>query len=294
VEKVLPSGTTVYAYDAFGQVAAEYTTAPVKVLCTTCYLSYDYLGSVRMVTDSNANVVARHDFAPFGQEIPLGVGIPTASPWSVSDNVGPKFTGQMRDTETGEDFFHARYLSSGLGRFMSVDPYNAGADITNPQSWNGYAYVGGQPLVYSDPTGEDFGEFLNWVGGLFGFGSGSQASGPTFYVTGYCYGCVAGGQRQRRLPRQSVPYGLWLSARFGGVRLGGGPVFRSNQCSYFANGGRLYGKLLRLPAFVSIRARTASGTPPSAPKSANPTRKRSLCSKDAKPQRACDIEVALG
>lgn len=139
VEKVLPSGTTVYAYDAFGQVAAEYTTAPAKVLCTTCYLSYDYLGSVRMVTDSHANVVARHDFAPFGQEIPLGVGIRTASPWGVSDNVGPKFTGQIRDAETGEDFFHARYLSSGLGRFMSVDPYNAGADITNPQSWNGYA-----------------------------------------------------------------------------------------------------------------------------------------------------------
>jgi RHS repeat-associated protein len=139
VEKVLPSGTTVYAYDAFGQVAAEYTTAPAKVLCTTCYLSYDYLGCVRMVTDSNANVVARHDFAPFGQEIPLGVGIRTASPWGVSDNVGPKFTGQIRDAETGEDFFHARYLSSGLGRFMSVDPYNAGADITNPQSWNGYA-----------------------------------------------------------------------------------------------------------------------------------------------------------
>jgi len=57
-----------------------------------------------------------------------------------------KFTGQMRDTESGEDFFNARYMSSGLTRFMSADPYNAGADVTNPQSWNGYGYVLGNPL----------------------------------------------------------------------------------------------------------------------------------------------------
>jgi RHS repeat-associated protein len=78
------------------------------------------------------------------------------------------YTGQERDAETNLDFFQARYMSSGLARFMSPDPYNAGADLTNPQSWNGYGYVGGQPLVYTDPTGEDFGGFLNWLGGLLG------------------------------------------------------------------------------------------------------------------------------
>ena len=61
--------------------------------------------------------------------------------------------GQERDAETNLDFFQARYLSSGLGRFMSPDPANAGADPTNPQSWNAYAYVSGDPLNTVDPSG---------------------------------------------------------------------------------------------------------------------------------------------
>jgi GH24 family phage-related lysozyme (muramidase) len=46
-------------------------------------------------------------------------------------------------------------MSAGLGRFMSPDPGNAGADFTNPQSWNGYAYVLGNPLGNTDPSGDD-------------------------------------------------------------------------------------------------------------------------------------------
>jgi len=44
-------------------------------------------------------------------------------------------------------------MASGLGRFMSADPGNAGADFTNPQSWNGYGYVLGNPLGLVDPSG---------------------------------------------------------------------------------------------------------------------------------------------
>ena len=64
-----------------------------------------------------------------------------------------RFTGQIRDNETGNDFFNARYYTSSYGRFMSPDPANAGADITNPQSWNAYAYVLGNPLALVDPSG---------------------------------------------------------------------------------------------------------------------------------------------
>jgi len=38
--------------------------------CVTCYLSYDHLGSVRLVTNQNANVISRHDYLPLGEEIP--------------------------------------------------------------------------------------------------------------------------------------------------------------------------------------------------------------------------------
>jgi hypothetical protein len=39
------------------------------------------------------------------------------------------------------------------GRFQSPDPANAGADPSNPQSWNGYSYVYNNPLSYTDPSG---------------------------------------------------------------------------------------------------------------------------------------------
>lgn len=39
---------------------------------------------------------------------------------------------------------------------MSVDPGNAGADTIEPQSWNGYSYVGNNPLLYTDIDGKDY------------------------------------------------------------------------------------------------------------------------------------------
>ncbi|MGC2656764.1 MAG: RHS repeat-associated core domain-containing protein [Bryobacteraceae bacterium] len=65
------------------------------------------------------------------------------------------FTRKERDTESGLDFFGARYYGSPLGRFNSPDPENAGADSTNPQSWNGYSYVLNNPLTNTDPDGTD-------------------------------------------------------------------------------------------------------------------------------------------
>lgn len=96
VEKVVPGETTVYVYDAFGSLTAEYNTVAVVSPCTTCYLSHDHLGSVRMLTDANANIKALHDFAPFGQEIPSGVRGRT-NVWASGDYVSQRFTGQARD-----------------------------------------------------------------------------------------------------------------------------------------------------------------------------------------------------
>ena len=60
-----------------------------------------------------------------------------------------------RDVETGLDYFLARYYSSVQGRFTSVDPQNAEAvsDLTDPQGWNGYAYVKNSPCSNTDPDG---------------------------------------------------------------------------------------------------------------------------------------------
>ena len=163
VMKALVSGsTTVYVRDAFGNLAAEYTTGGAQPMpCTTCYLSWDHLGSTRIVTDSGGNVVpyGRHDYLPFGYEVPAGVDGRTLGYWpgtgSATDYLTAKYTGAERDTETGFDFMQARYHANVQGRFMSPDPGNAGAGIGNPQSWNGYSYVGNNPMAFVDPSGLD-------------------------------------------------------------------------------------------------------------------------------------------
>ncbi len=71
------------------------------------------------------------------------------------------FTGKERDTESGLDYFGARYYASGMWRMMSPDwsakaspvPY---ADLANPQSLNLYSYVTNNPLNRTDPTGHDW------------------------------------------------------------------------------------------------------------------------------------------
>jgi len=99
--------------------------------------------------------VARHDYLPYGEEIPNGTASSTGSQFGVSANVNQKFTGQERDPEMtpNSDFFNARYFSAAAGSFLRPDPANAGADLGNPQTWNGYGYVSGNPLNSTDPTG---------------------------------------------------------------------------------------------------------------------------------------------
>src|SRR5579875_140799 len=66
----------------------------------------------------------------------------------------PHSTGKERDTESGLDYFGARYYTSSMGRFMSPDPSGlAFANPANPQSSNLYSYALNNPLINIDPTG---------------------------------------------------------------------------------------------------------------------------------------------
>ena len=67
------------------------------------------------------------------------------------------FTGNTQDVikgQTGIYDFLFREHSAGMGRWLSPDPAGlAAVDITNPQTWNRYAYVGNNPLSRIDPRG---------------------------------------------------------------------------------------------------------------------------------------------
>lgn len=83
--------------------------------------------------------------------------------FSAASNVMSQITSKERDAETGLDYFLARYYSGAQGRFLSVDPGNAGASNDDPQSWNGYAYSRNNPLKYTDPDGKRY--RVCWDGG---------------------------------------------------------------------------------------------------------------------------------
>lgn len=109
------------------------------------YYHVDALGSVRAVTNQAGSVVARHDYAPFGEELPAPTGDDTL-----------RFAGKERDTETGLNYFGARYYGNWRGRFTTVDPVlEIEHAVAEPQLWNRYTYVTNNPLRYTDPTGRE-------------------------------------------------------------------------------------------------------------------------------------------
>ena len=64
-----------------------------------------------------------------------------------------RFTGKEHDTESGLDYFGARYLASSMGRFTSPDPMLNSGRPDDPQTWNRYSYALNNPLSITDPTG---------------------------------------------------------------------------------------------------------------------------------------------
>ncbi len=174
VKKTIPGTgeTTIFVYDADGDLSAEYTlNAPPTPNPTTNYLTADALGSPRVITDNFGNVVARRDFMPFGEDINSGIGNRTTGLKYDSDNITQRFTRKERDKETGLDYFEARYYSSKWGRFTSSDEFVGGpeeliefdgmlghnptfyAELAEPQSLNKYQYCLNNPLRYVDPDG---------------------------------------------------------------------------------------------------------------------------------------------
>ena len=101
------------------------------------------------------------------------------------------FTGKERDTESGNDYFGARYYASSMGRFMSPDwsakpvgiPY---ADLAQPQSLNLYAYVVNNPLSHKDPNGHDW----FWISNKWQWQQGHEfkdGNGKVLSKNGYEY-----------------------------------------------------------------------------------------------------------
>ena len=181
-----------YIYGASGLVA---TIEPTAINSNgTRYTTPDHLGSPRVLTNSSAGVVSRHDYMPFGEELGAGVGGRTIGMgYIVSDGVRQKFTGYERDSESGLDFAEARYYSSGHGRFTTVDPLMASAVTANPQTFNRYSYVGNSPLTLIDPSG------------MFGISPGGSSLGGSMPMGDFTQNGQTSEEQQQPPPAQTPP-----------------------------------------------------------------------------------------
>ncbi len=83
-------------------------------------------------------------YAPFGE------------PYAETATTNRDFTGQTQDTTPGLYDFLFRQLSTAQGRWLVPDPAGlAAVDLTNPQTWNRYAYATNSPLSNIDILGLD-------------------------------------------------------------------------------------------------------------------------------------------
>jgi RHS repeat-associated protein len=202
VKKIDGNGTTIFVYNAGGQLIAEYTSG-TPTAGDTSYLTTDHLGSTRVVTDSGGNVKARYDYLPFGEEIGQVGGRSGTLGYGAADNTRQKFTQKERDSESGLDYFLARYYSSVQGRFTSPDEFTGGpvelykfvdtasanptfySDIFEPQSLNKYHYALNNPLRYVDRDGHQAQAEALRIGAAAAAGSRAGPAGAAGAVAGY-------------------------------------------------------------------------------------------------------------
>jgi RHS repeat-associated protein len=118
---------------------------------TTYFHHTDWLGTLRALSD------------------PSGVAVVTCTSLAYGDSQSCNstysalnYTGQWWDSESNLTHFLFRQLSTTQGRWTTPDPAGMGAvSPGNPQSWNRYAYVGNNPLVFTDPLGLCFAALID-------------------------------------------------------------------------------------------------------------------------------------
>ena len=116
---------------------------------TTAELTYffhpDHLGSASWITDLNGQPVQHLQYKPFGGDY-IDQQDPTTD---YAERF--RFTGKERDAETGFDYFGARYYSSSVGIWLSVDPMSDKYPSLSP-----YVYCADNPMRLVDIEGQEW------------------------------------------------------------------------------------------------------------------------------------------
>jgi RHS repeat-associated protein len=117
----------------------------------TYFEHQDWTGTERARTDNTGAVASTYSSLPWGDASSATLGGVGAN----EDNA--IFAGLDLDTNAAgaaiSDHAQFRNYSFYQGRWLAPDPYSGSYDLTNPQSFNRYAYVLNNPLSFTDPLG---------------------------------------------------------------------------------------------------------------------------------------------
>jgi RHS repeat-associated protein len=114
-----------------------------------CIYHSDHLGSSSFLTDASGDPTQHLQYMPFGETF--------VEQRSITSYYTPyTFSAKERDPETGYSYFGARYYSSDISIWLSVDPM-----AHKYPSMSAYMYCAGNPVMLVDPDG-------NYIFKLFG------------------------------------------------------------------------------------------------------------------------------
>jgi len=160
-ESITQGGTTkAYLYDGLNPVQEQQGGSVFANLLTglgidkrftrttggvTSTFLTDLLGSTMALTNSSGVIQTSYAYGPYG-----GVTVTGASNSNTYQYAGRENDG------TGLDYYRARYYKPSYGRFISEDQIglNGGSNL--------YAYAGGNPVNYNDPTGNFLAPTPSW------------------------------------------------------------------------------------------------------------------------------------
>ena len=158
------STTVIFSYDQAGRLMGEYNSAgaalreyiwlgdiPVAVFTPgstsaapplAYYIHADHLNTPRAVLDTTGALRWTWYAEPFG------VAAANTNPANKGAfTLSLRFPGQVFDPESGLHYNYFRDYDASVGRYTQSDPIGLAGGI------NTYAYVGGNPLSYTDPLG---------------------------------------------------------------------------------------------------------------------------------------------
>ncbi len=131
------NGDTYY-YSLGGMLVGESTGTTTNMFLT------DALGSVLETISATANtatVQGNQVYSPYGSSRYQQGSMGTAK----------GFTGQYNESGSGLDYYGSRYYDPVVGRFLSADALDGNLAGMDP-----YAYVGGNPETFNDPSGQRY------------------------------------------------------------------------------------------------------------------------------------------